>query len=212
MEEPETPIETSHTLDQAEESDAAGVPSPVRNGITSIPENAPDEDPPGEPEPMTPRSPITNRSRKSTLNKHIPTGAVLELPHGDIESPRHGVTPDLPVSSRSRNGTVVNNGGSENSSQDSHGDTEARLDALARERALLKDEVSQLRQSLEEIQMKHEEELGNVREQLEDTQGEKEHAETQYRNLLGKVNTIKSQLGERLKADAVSLPGFHAFV
>ena len=82
-------------------------------------------------------------------------------------------------------------------------DTEARLDALAEERIALRDEVAQLRRSLEQIQGKHEEELGSVRAQLEETEGEKEHAEMQYRNLLGKVNTIRSQLGERLKADAV---------
>ena len=84
-------------------------------------------------------------------------------------------------------------------------DTEARLEALAMGRNALGNEVAQLRKSLEEIQGKHLEELASLREQLEDTQGEKEHAETQYRNLLGKVNTIKSQLGERLKADAVSV-------
>ncbi|KAL8787777.1 MAG: hypothetical protein Q9195_007608 [Heterodermia aff. obscurata] len=84
-------------------------------------------------------------------------------------------------------------------------DTEARLDALARERETLRDEVAQLRRSLEELQGKHEEELIDVKGQLEETQGEKDHAETQYRNLLGKVNTIKSQLGERLKADAEDL-------
>ena len=82
-------------------------------------------------------------------------------------------------------------------------DTDARLEALVNERAALREEVAQLRRSLEEIQGKHEEELGSIREQLADTQNEKEQAETQYRNLLGKVNTIKSQLGERLKADAV---------
>ena len=82
-------------------------------------------------------------------------------------------------------------------------DPDARLEALLNERAALREEVAQLRRSLEQIQGKHEEELGSIREQLADTQGEKEQAETQYRNLLGKVNTIKSQLGERLKADAV---------
>lgn len=87
----------------------------------------------------------------------------------------------------------------------SNGDTEARLDALARERDALRDEVAELRRSLEEIQAKHEEDLISFREQLEETRGEKEHAETQFRNLLGKVNTIKSQLGDRLKADAVRL-------
>ena len=73
------------------------------------------------------------------------------------------------------------------------------------ERTALREEVAQIRRSLEEIQEKHEDELGSIREQLADTQGEKEQAETQYRNLLGKVNTIRSQLGERLKADAVGL-------
>ncbi|MCJ1471289.1 hypothetical protein MMC07_009937, partial [Pseudocyphellaria aurata] len=83
--------------------------------------------------------------------------------------------------------------------------TEARLDALARERSALREEVAQLRRSLEEIQEKHEEDLLSVREQLKEVHGEKVHAETQYRNLLGKVNTIKSQLGDRLKADAEDL-------
>ena len=87
----------------------------------------------------------------------------------------------------------------------SQDDTEARLEALARERATIKDELVQLRRFLDEIREKHEQEMGSIREQLEDTQREKEHAETQYRNLLGKVNTIKSQLGERLKADAVRI-------
>ena len=82
-------------------------------------------------------------------------------------------------------------------------DTDARLEALVNERAALREEVAQVRRSLEEIQEKHEEELGRMRERLANTKGEKEQAETQYRNLLGKVNTIRSQLGERLKADAV---------
>lgn len=87
----------------------------------------------------------------------------------------------------------------------SNDDTEAKLEAMARERSALRDEVAQLRQSLEELQGKHNEETANLRQELEDTQGEKENADTQYRNLLGRVNTIKSQLGERLKSDAVRL-------
>ena len=123
----------------------------------------------------------------------VPTDVQEE---GFVEPPRS------PVASRSRKSTIVKDS-HQNGPNNSTDDTQARLDALARERAALLDEVAQLRRSLEEIQGKHEEELGSVREQLEDTQGEKEHAEVQYRNLLGKVNTIKSQLGERLKADAV---------
>ncbi len=84
-------------------------------------------------------------------------------------------------------------------------DTDERLEALAKERNALREEVAQVRRSLEEIQEKHEVELSSIREQLAETQGEKEQAELQYRSLLGKVNTIKSQLGERLKADAVSI-------
>ena len=82
-------------------------------------------------------------------------------------------------------------------------DTEERIEAYARDRDLLREEVAELRRSLEEIQVKHQHELEAVRQQLEETQGQKDHSDTQYRNLLGKVNGIKSQLGERLKADAV---------
>ena len=84
-------------------------------------------------------------------------------------------------------------------------DTDERLEALAKERNALREEVAQVRRSLEEIQEKHEVELSSIRDQLAETQGEKEQAESQYRSLLGKVNTIKFQLGERLKADAVSM-------
>ncbi|KAL8731315.1 MAG: hypothetical protein Q9166_003539 [cf. Caloplaca sp. 2 TL-2023] len=93
----------------------------------------------------------------------------------------------------------------EHSIEDPPDDTDARLEALAQERAALIGEVTQLRQSLEKIQEKHKEEMTTIRGELEERTGEKEHAETQYRNLLGKVNTIRSQLGERLKADAEDL-------
>lgn len=81
--------------------------------------------------------------------------------------------------------------------------SDERFEALVRDRDTLRAEVTELRKSLEDIQSKHQAEVASVTEQLEETLGEKDHAETQYRNLLGKVNTIKSQLGERLKADAV---------
>lgn len=84
-------------------------------------------------------------------------------------------------------------------------DTDARLEALVNERAALREEVAQVRRSLEEIQGKYQDEMGVLRKQLAGTQAEKDQAETQYRNLLGKVNTIRSQLGERLKADAEDL-------
>jgi len=82
-------------------------------------------------------------------------------------------------------------------------ETNTRFKALVEERDSLREEVAQVRRALEEIQGNHEEELSTIREQLSETRGEKEQAEAQYRGLLGKVSTIRSQLGERLKADAV---------
>lgn len=46
-------------------------------------------------------------------------------------------------------------------------------------------------------------EIQSLREELEEANEGKEHFETQYKNLLGRVNTIKTSLGDRLKADAV---------
>nr|POF16392.1 grip domain-containing protein [Quercus suber] len=88
---------------------------------------------------------------------------------------------------------------------ESTSDTSARLDAMQQERDNLRDEVTQLRKSLETLQSKHSEEVSTVRQELEKTSQGKESAEAQYRTLLGKVNTIRSQLGERLKADAEEL-------
>ncbi|RDI82311.1 Ubiquitin conjugation factor [Venturia inaequalis] len=85
---------------------------------------------------------------------------------------------------------------------DNSTDTSERLDALARERDALREEVSELRQSLEAVRSKHDEEVSGLQEQLEETQSGKEHAETQYQELLGRVTTIRTQLGERLKAYA----------
>jgi archaellum component FlaC len=84
-------------------------------------------------------------------------------------------------------------------------DATSRLDAMQHERDNLRAEVTQLRQSLEQLQANQSDDISTVREELERSQEEKEEAETQYRNLLSKVNTIRSQLGERLKADAEEL-------
>lgn len=82
-------------------------------------------------------------------------------------------------------------------------DATARFDALVKDRDALKAEVTELRQSLEKLQAAHEEELQGVQTELKESQDDRERAEEEYQNLLGKVNTIRSQLGERLKADAV---------
>ena len=80
----------------------------------------------------------------------------------------------------------------------------ARLDALVDERDKLCIEVAELRKSLEELREVHEKGINDVQKNLADSQKDKETAETSYKNLLGKVNQIKSQLGEKLKSDAVS--------
>jgi predicted RNase H-like nuclease (RuvC/YqgF family) len=82
----------------------------------------------------------------------------------------------------------------------------------------LRQEVTELRKSLENIQSSHvkhsaedsesnqDAEIQTLREELEEANEAKEHFETQYKNLLGRVNTIKTSLGDRLKADAVCFP------
>ncbi|KAI4612563.1 hypothetical protein J4E80_007297 [Alternaria sp. BMP 0032] len=101
-------------------------------------------------------------------------------------------------------------------------DASARLDAVAKERDALRQEVTELRKSLEEVQNKqstgtsdeshanHEEEMRSLREELDEANEGKEHFETQYKNLLGRVNTIKTSLGDRLKADAARIEEFQS--
>jgi len=84
-------------------------------------------------------------------------------------------------------------------------DATSRLDAMQQERDNLRAEVTQLRQSLESLQARHDEELSTTKDELEQSTSGKEKAELQYRNLLDRVNQIRSSLGERLKADAAEL-------
>jgi chaperonin cofactor prefoldin len=84
-------------------------------------------------------------------------------------------------------------------------DAENKFDALVRDRDSLRAEVVEMRKSLEEIQLKHQEEMEALQRQLDDSETRKEHAENQFQKLVERVNTIKSQLGERMKEDAVSL-------
>lgn len=71
------------------------------------------------------------------------------------------------------------------------------------DRDSLRVEVTGLRKSLEELQHKHEEEMEALNQSLTESETKKEQAETQFQKLMERVNTIKSQLGERLKEDAV---------
>lgn len=80
-------------------------------------------------------------------------------------------------------------------------DTSSRLEAMSQDREALRSEVEQLRKSLEDLQEKHTEEVSSVRAELEESESAKDQAQTQYQNLLGRVNTIRSTLGERMAAD-----------
>lgn len=104
-----------------------------------------------------------------------------------------------------RNGTSSDHTSEEanDASTQPDADTTARLDAIESERNNLREQVTELRKSLQTLQDRHSDELKDVRGQLDNANTAKDGAEEQYRSLLGKVGTIRSQLGERLKADAV---------
>jgi chromosome segregation ATPase len=55
------------------------------------------------------------------------------------------------------------------------------------------------------IKEQHTEEVSTIKAELEESETAKENAETQYQHLLGRINTIKATLGERLKADKQEL-------
>lgn len=74
--------------------------------------------------------------------------------------------------------------------------------------AALRREVEQLREQLQGLQAaqeKHTEEAAQLRTDLEESEAGREQAETQYQNLLGRVEKIKETLGERLKRDKQEL-------
>lgn len=112
---------------------------------------------------------------------------------------------DKPEDAQTASNNSGNTGAVVSQASTNDSDTTSRLDAMQQERDSLRAEVTQLRESLERLQARHDEDSSGVQQELEKSREEKEEAETQYRNLLGKVNTIRSQLGERLKADAEEL-------
>ncbi|MCJ1244412.1 hypothetical protein MMC30_001610 [Trapelia coarctata] len=181
------------------------------NGNKNDAEDGPDEEDPDEPE--TPAEDARPQSlSEETQQNGMRSPAVNGTYHKVMEHPLDrpvleavNTPPRSPTHNRSRKTTIGTEPQREVAQADDQGDTGARLDALVKERETLRNEVAELRKSLEEIQVKHTSELGNTQKELEDTEGERDRAETKYRDLLGKVNTIKSQLGERLKADAEDL-------
>ncbi|KAI9841713.1 MAG: hypothetical protein M1837_000445 [Sclerophora amabilis] len=156
-------------------------------------------------EPPTPTGTASNGIREESVDAVVepnkPREEVVESTSQEASETQAAPTLNAPESSQpSTNGPPQ-----PISTAAASSDPEILLEQLSNDRDSLRVEVEGLRKSLENIREKHEQELSTVQERLEETQTEKDHAETQYRNLLGKVNTIKSQLGERLKADAEEL-------
>ena len=127
--------------------------------------------------------------------------ATDESEHEDTEAPQP--PPSTATSVEDDTLTTLTNGMKNATLADSSSDATARFEELVKDRDALRAEVTHLRKSIEQLQAKHDTDLSIVKDQLQDTQSEKENAEEQYQNLLGKVNTIRSQLGDRLKADKV---------
>ena len=99
--------------------------------------------------------------------------------------------------------SLIQQSGIQQAQEDADENSSTRLEAYNEERESLREEVAQVRKSLQDLQVRHEAEISDLREQLAGTNEGKRTAETQYQNLLGRVNTIRTQLGDRLKADAV---------
>ena len=180
--------EIVHEEDEADDPETPIDPDHPTNVIDEVQQN-------GIPAAESTTSPET------TSNPEDPSAGSDSVSQYGVEAPLvNGMN-----GTRSRKATLTSQTLPERLASHTDQDTEFRLEALAQERAALRDEVTQLRQSLEEIQIKHQEELRSANDQLEEVQGEKEHVEAQYQSLRGKVGQIQSNLKERLKADAVCL-------
>lgn len=151
-----------------------------------------------------------NGDLKTELQTHEEVEDGAESPtkdHAEDESPDEDEHEAASEPLNPSNGFTTNGSAEDKVDEDTsaHDELVAKLDALAQERDALKEEVSSLRKELEDIQEKHGAGSGDVIKELEEAQAGKEHWETQYNQLLERVNTIRSQLGERLKADRVWL-------
>lgn len=65
-------------------------------------------------------------------------------------------------------------------------------------------ELQKLRNELEDERELRARDAADAEERIAELQEQKENLDAQYKNLLGRVSTIRTTLGERMKADAVS--------
>ena len=78
-----------------------------------------------------------------------------------------------------------------------------KVEVLARERDNLRQEVAELRRSLEDIQGKHKQEIEDLQLKLDTAEEGKEEADQRHSDLRVRVKEITATLGERLKSNSV---------
>lgn len=81
-----------------------------------------------------------------------------------------------------------------------------RIRDLEGQLSVQQQEASVIRELLEEEKASNASYRLDAEKRLAQVQDEKQYLDTQYKTLLGRVASIKSTLGERLKSDAVSKP------
>lgn len=185
------------------------------NGNHDKTETDHDDDAADEDEQKPIAAPAVDRDADDVDDEEQPLSPTFAQANG---APQHSIASAVALGfSRSRSPHM-------SPSPPSDSEAAARLDAIAKERDALRQEVTELRKSLESIQSKHEEqtsegaqasrddEIQALREELEEANDGKEHFETQYNNLVGRVNTIKTSLGNRMKADAAKIEEYETQV
>lgn len=137
-----------------------------------------------------------------------PTETVLEPGVTDaVRSSSNDVEPGIEeerVEERHPRPVSIPINGRDQTSISEHAELARRFEALASEREELRNEVEKLRISLEAVTEQHRTEVSTLQSSLTAAQQDKDASDSNYRSLVGKVNTIRASLGERLKADAVS--------
>ncbi|KFY91925.1 hypothetical protein V498_05261 [Pseudogymnoascus sp. VKM F-4517 (FW-2822)] len=189
----------------------------AKTSITPANGGGPEEDGEDEAQPDSPvvvrKPPVHQRpDERPLMNLQTTSAAAEQLDetvdakangHTDGHTNGHGSPADTKRGDASPSREVPDESIGSNASDTT--DASVRLEAMSQDREALRAEVEKLRKSLEDIQERHQEDLSSVRSELEESEQAKEQAQSQYQNLLGRVNTIKSTLGERLAADRQEL-------
>ncbi|KAL8397730.1 hypothetical protein RB594_004436 [Gaeumannomyces avenae] len=185
------PVDPSHQDDRRinedlSDDDAPAVKSPV-------PAPAPDED---ADEPLS--QPEAPAKRDGGANGHAQAG-------GSANGHKKLQAPPQPANSKAQPPQPPTPTPTTTTTVDGAGDAGAKFDAMTQERDALRAEVEQLRQELEKIRESHSTETSQLRSELEESEAARDRAEDQYQNLLGRVEKIKTTLGDRLKRDKEEL-------